>query len=69
MRGRLSIGSRGYPCCLQIRVNGKAPCNGDLCTAKSHLAKCCGNVAFGLVGKRIACLVRIKYFRGPLCTL
>ncbi len=57
MRGRLSI------------EYGALPCNANLCTAKKHLAKYCRrNVVFGRIRKRITCLIRIKYFRGPLCT-
>ena len=56
-----------YPDPRYLRqVNGALSCNGDLCNAKCHLAKYCRrNVMFGLIGKRITCLVRIKYFRRP----
>ena len=50
-------------------MRDEGPCNGDLCTAARHLANNCRrNVMFGLIRKRITCLVRIKYFRGPLGT-
>ena len=69
MCGRLSTESRCYPRWLEMQANRASPCNGDLCTAARHLAKyCCRNVMFGLIRKRITCLVRIKCFRGPLGT-
>ena len=50
-----------------MQANGASLCNGDLCTAAKRLANNCGrNVMFGLIRKRITCLVRINYFRGSL---
>ncbi len=52
---------------VELKVNGASPRNGDLCNDKCHLAKYRRrNVVFGLIRKRITCLVRIKYFREPL---
>ncbi len=50
----------------QAKVNGAPSCNGDLCDEKCHLAKYwCINVVFGLIRKRITCLVRISISGGP----
>ncbi len=59
--------SRCRPPMVELKVNGASPRNGDLCTDKCYLAKYRRrNVVFGLIRKRITCLVRIKYFRGLL---
>ncbi len=68
LRG-LSTESRSRPPIVQTQVNGASSCNGDSCDKKCHLVKYwCRNVVFGLIRKRITCLVGIKYFRGTRCT-